>query len=311
MKVDPRVISVPPHLVGTYRNRGALSILGPLVGLPTKKVFAVTVNFCWCETDDLSEVSKYYRSIIRKIFDKSLPRNSVHGRGTIISGKMDFVIKPASEANNPNGNYASLPFYSRAQGPSTQKQLAMFHAHFLIYHPNASEDRIKRILKSAFPGAYRVRLEPIRAEVHRNGRWVSGGALGYAQYTSIEKLELKFRNKNIDALKLDMGFHNSWKRANANIRYGTRAVRVVSIHGIKRSLPFLNLNEPFKVSSVKLFNKLGEIVSRTKNSFINSFINWLTRIGAKLPGFPGLRKPFDTQTVGTSMTTGPPTFAPP
>lgn len=260
--VLPARIQRPPKDGHSVRQSGARRIIAAFVGLPTRRVHAVTVNFCWCtEMDDLSAASRRYRQALKNLFNRRLRSDPVHGRGTIVAGKFDYVLKSAKEASAAGGNYACLPCFD-PESESAPDYLAMFHGHFLLYHPTAEKDEIRRILQSEFPGAFRVRVEPIRPEIHANGVRISGGALGYAQYSSMEKLELKYGLDNVKLLRTDITLHNSWKRANANIRYGCRAIRLPNIHRFKLPLPFPR----FRVSPRFRITKWG--CSRSMDSLV-------------------------------------------
>ncbi len=196
-----------------FRVRGGQLISEPFVALAHDEVFAGTINLRVVSRDaDLKEVARRERKRLRRAFRKHLPTARVSGRFSYALKLLGNVRDafPPDELPSGSGEAQSAP------GP-----VAMFHIHFLIHVPGHTASQIGDRLRSAgFPGARRVRIQPV-TEPHVDHRGVSlQGPGGWGEYASMEKFAWDDELDPMEAGEADLALGGTWTRRDAQFEHG-------------------------------------------------------------------------------------------
>lgn len=215
---DPRVCNVAGTRTGcrssNYQVRGGQRMAEPFRGLPTFMLHPSTINLCLVGTDsDLAVLVRKFRKRLKRVFRS-------FSAGAIIRGMFDLKLKYADELtfDVPDDE---LPLEWR-NGKLPHLRVGMLHVHFVVFDPLLTRQRIRGLLRMAFPGNNRVCVRSPREEIVHDDGTVTQGAQGYLEYASLEKIELEFGAESCAAVLEFARLDSTWGRANRNIRFGNR-----------------------------------------------------------------------------------------
>lgn len=203
-----------------YRVRGGQRMMNPFEGLPTAMMSCFTINLCLVPIDgDLKEAKKKYLSRLWKVMNKLT-------HGAIARGKFDIVLKFADDLHSEFLNIDLPHGVSNAALPHTR--YAMLHIHFILFDPWMTRIELRNLFAKEFPGSHRVCARPTRDHIVLKCGAMVGGAQGYLEYTSMEKVELPFSDQSADAALEFVQIDSTWERKNRNFSFG-KAISVSSI----------------------------------------------------------------------------------
>lgn len=195
-----------------YRVRGGQRMVAVFEDVPLCMCHCMTVNLGLVPVEgDLDTEQKRYRKRLRKVLGKLT-------FGAIARGKFDIVLKYADDLafdlpddDLPNG-------ITNADLPHTR--FAMLHIHFIVFDPWLSRREVRQLFADEFPGASRICARQTRKHVELANGTIVGGAQGYLEYASMEKIEIDFGDEARDALIEYVTLSQTWTRHNQNFSFG-------------------------------------------------------------------------------------------
>ena len=203
-----------------FQVRNGQKLLEPFDGLPLCFIHPMTINtaYLYCDAD-LRVVASEVKERLHQCHKQLSP-------GAIIRGYFDIAMTYADGHKYviPKNESTSSFNYPRRD----HEIVAMFHSHFIVYEPQMSAEEVREVFAKEFPGSNRICLRtPHTEKVSANGK-ITRGIQGYAEYASMEKVELKFGKDNGKALLKYIELDDTWDRRSKLIRFGNRSERTIT-----------------------------------------------------------------------------------
>lgn len=198
-----------------YQVHNAQKMLEPFDDLPLCFLHAVTVNLGFIPPDyNLAKIVPLYKKRLRECYLK-LTGNS------IIRGYLDFKLMYVDKAAFmiPNGP-KEASYHSR----DDHERAAMLHAHFIVFDPKNTAKSVRDVFVTEFSGSKRVCVRQAWEDIHCADGRVHKGIGGYAEYASLQKVEVTGFDDNIAALKDFVTIDDTWDGRQKRIAYGARKV---------------------------------------------------------------------------------------
>lgn len=203
-----------------YQVRNGQKLLEPFKGLPLCFIHAVTID-CVCVHDnaDLRIVTYDMKRRMEKCFAQLSP-------DAIVRGYFDLKMAHAHKYQDiiPTDELSLSYSYPRRD----DEIIGMVHPHFLCFEPQMCRDEFREVIATEFPGSKRVCIrKPHTEKVHANGE-ITHGPQGFAEYSSMEKVELECGKQNGKALRKYIKLDATWDRRTKLIRYGNRSPKTIT-----------------------------------------------------------------------------------
>ena len=207
-----------------YQVRNGQKLLEPFEGLPLCFIHAVTIDgVCVHDNADLRIVTYDMKRRMEKCFARLSP-------DAIVRGYFDHRMAHAYKyqdiipTNELNVSYT----YPRRDN----EIIAMVHPHFLLFEPQMHGGEVRAVFADEFPGSKRVCVrKPHTEKVHANGE-ITHGPQGFAEYSSMEKIELEFGKQNGEVLRKYIKLDATWDRRTKLIRFGNRSPKTITSQNI-------------------------------------------------------------------------------
>ena len=195
-----------------YRERAGQRQMGPFHGVPTAMTHCLTVNLALEPIEgDLKTALDRYRPRIHRVMNRMTS-------GATARGKFDIALKYADDLA------FELPDRDLPEGITTgnlpHKRYAMLHIHFVVFDPWKTRLEIRDLFSKEFPGAKRVCAKRTKRHTALKDGSVVGGAQGYLEYASMEKVKVQFGDEAEDAFLEFTAIDNTWTRSNKNFAFG-------------------------------------------------------------------------------------------
>lgn len=195
-----------------YRIASGQRSIAAFEGLPCSMVHCITINLAMVElTGNLKEKVDKCRRILRRVMMRLSP-------GAIARGKFDMVLKYADDLA------FELPDDCFPIGVTNHnlphERMGMLHIHFVVFDPWMTRLEVRDAFAREFPGASRVCAKQTRQTTVLADGTTVGGAQGYLEYGSMEKVEVAFGSESDAALIEFCQLDSTWNRANRNFSFG-------------------------------------------------------------------------------------------
>lgn len=203
-----------------YQVRNGQKLMEPFDGLPLCFIHPMTINFAYLQD------SANLRTVTHELKERVQHCVSQFSSEAIIRGYFDIKMTYADghQYVMPTDETTISYTYTRRD----QEIVAMIHAHFIIFEPQMVGEEVRATFANEFPGRKRICLrKPHTEKVNANGE-ISHGIQGYAEYASLEKVELGFGKANGDALLKYIELDDTWDGRTKLIRYGNRTDKTMT-----------------------------------------------------------------------------------
>lgn len=195
-----------------YRIASGQRGIAAFKDIPPSMTHCITINLEMVAlTSDLkTEVDKDRRAL-RRVMKRLSP-------GAIARGKFDVVLKYADDLA------FELPDDCFPVGVTNNnlphQRMGMLHIHFVVFDPWLTRLEIRDAFAKEFPGASRVCAKQTRQIAILSDGTMVGGAQGYLEYGSMEKVDVAFGSESDAALLEFCQLDSTWTRANRNFSFG-------------------------------------------------------------------------------------------
>lgn len=203
-----------------YQVHNAQKMLEPFDDLPLRCLHGITVNLGFIPPNyNLREIVELYKKRLRECYLKLTD-------GSIVRGYLDFKLMYVDKATFmiPNAP-KEAPYHSR----DDHERVAMLHAHFIVFDPKKTPEGVRDVFASEFTGAKRVCVRPAWEDIYCADGTVHKGIGGYAEYASLQKVEIAGFDDNIAALIEFATIDDTWDGRQKRIAYGNRKVDTESL----------------------------------------------------------------------------------